>query len=84
MKALQYFSREYLKQCRDLTTDEILKFLEDFRNLHSRKTGTKLISLKVANSLLETFKTTARLRGVRYQTQIKTLMKDWVSGEGRF
>ncbi len=34
MKALQLFTDQSLKQGKQLGTDEILKFLEDFRLLH--------------------------------------------------
>jgi len=30
-RPVQYFSDEYLKQCKQLTTKEIVEFLEDFR-----------------------------------------------------
>lgn len=29
----QYFSPEYLKQCKQLTPDQIVQFLEDFRRM---------------------------------------------------
>lgn len=37
MKALQLFTDQSLKQGKQLGTDEILKFLEDFRLLHGVK-----------------------------------------------
>jgi hypothetical protein len=30
-RPVQYFSDEYLEQCKRLTTEEIVEFLEDFR-----------------------------------------------------
>ena len=81
MKAVQYFTDEYLEQCKQMSTAEILEFLENFRILHAEKTEetkSQLISLKVPGSLLATFRTKARLHGVPYQTQIKMLMKEWL------
>ena len=81
MKAVQHFSDAYLYQCRNLSSEQIVQFLEDFRLIHSpqRNPGTKLISIKVETDLLNTFKTRAKLDGVPYQTRIKALMQDSLS-----
>ncbi len=34
MRALQHFADEYLDRCRELTPDQIARFLEDFRMVH--------------------------------------------------
>ena len=49
MKTVQYFSDEYLRQCQDMTPDQIIRFLDDFRQLHGAETrsSSKLISIKV-------------------------------------
>ena len=79
MKTVQYFSDEYLAQCRAMSPDQVLRFLDDFRRLHgARPAPSKLISLKVPEDLLNAFKAQAQLAGVPYQTQIKTLMKEWL------
>jgi predicted DNA binding CopG/RHH family protein len=78
MTTVQYFSDEHLEQCRELSADQILQFLCDFQQLHSRqKSKTKLISIKVPEDLLGAFRTKAELAEVPYQTQIKKLMKQW-------
>ncbi len=80
MIALQTFSDDYLDSCKQMTSEQIVRFLDDFRQLHcaSSQTQSKLISLKVPEDLLATFKIKATLTGTRYQTQIKQLMSDWV------
>ena len=82
MKAVQHFTPEYLAQCRQMTPDQVIRFLEDFRTLHAQRgtgrTPSKLISLKVPEDLLDAFRTKARLRGRPYQTLIKELMRSWV------
>ena len=79
MKAVQKFSGEYLARCREMSADEIVRFLDDFRRLHGRRRSqSRLISLKVPEDLLAAFRAKARLRGVPYQTQIKALMSDWL------
>ena len=79
MKAVQYFSDEYLERCRDMTADQILRFLDDFRRLHGNKPArSKLISIKVPEDLLNAFKARARMANTPYQTQIKVLMKAWL------
>ncbi len=82
MKAIQYFTDEYLEQCKRMTHIQILQFLEDFRLLHSKAkpVKSKLISIKVPEDLLSAFKTRSELEGVKYQTQIKTLMKEYLRG----
>lgn len=78
-RPIQYFSDEYLKRAKELTPDQILQFLEDFRLLHShQQEKCQLISMKVEPSLLQAFKTKCQLLGVPYQKQIKELMKDWL------
>jgi predicted DNA binding CopG/RHH family protein len=82
MKAVQKFSDEYLERAQQMSADEIVSFVDQFRILHGSptvaKSKSKLISLKVPEELLETFKAKAELEGVRYQTQIKKLMADWL------
>jgi predicted DNA binding CopG/RHH family protein len=80
MRPIQYFSKEYLDQCREMTPDQIAAFLEDFRLLHAAAAvpaKSRLISIKVPEPLLSVFRMKAHLSGVPYQTQIKRLMKDW-------
>ncbi len=79
MKALQRFTDDYLENCREMTADQIIRFLDDFRRLHgSSPAPAKLISMKVPIDLLNAFKAKAALADRRYQTQIKELMKAWV------
>lgn len=82
MKPVQTFTDEYLAQCRQMTPDQVIRFLEDFRRLQaSRPARSKLISLKVPEDLLDAFRARATLEDVPYQTQIKRLMRAWVTGE---
>ena len=80
MRPLQYFSKEYLERCRAMTPEQIVRFLDGFRLLQSRgrRARSRLISMKVPETMLEAFKTKARLSGIPYQTQIKRLMCGWL------
>ncbi|VAX31133.1 hypothetical protein MNBD_NITROSPIRAE01-1054 [hydrothermal vent metagenome] len=78
MKAVQFFTDEYLEQCKKLSPDHIATFLESFRLMHAPKDKTKLISLKIPESLLTAFRRKCEASNVKYQTQIKILMKAWV------
>ena len=85
MRPLQFFSDEYLARCREMTPAQIVRFLEDFRLLHApkaRPAKSRLISLKVPEPLLESFRKKAALAGTPYQTQIKRLMSDWLEVPG--
>jgi len=78
-RPLQRFSDAYLERCRELSPEDIVRFLDDFRRLHGAATArSRLISLKVPEPLLVAFKAKARLHGVPYQTQIKTIMQAWL------
>ena len=80
MRALQTFSDEYLERCQGMSVEEKFDFIENFRLMHSQvKSPSKLISIKIPEHLLETFKQKAKLEGIAYQTQIKNLMIDWLA-----
>jgi len=78
MRPVQYFSDEYLEQCKKMTPEQILGYLESFRLLNNPEDKTRLISIKMPESLLKAFRTKCELNGVKYQTQIKNLMKAWL------
>lgn len=79
-RPVQYFDAEYLQRCRDMTPDQVIRFLDDFRQLHGApvSAGSRLISLRVPEALLNVFRTLAERQGVPYQTLIKRLMREWV------
>jgi len=80
MRAIQYFSKEYLERCSGMKPEQILVFLDEFRLLHSRrqKPKSRLISIKIPEPLLSAFREKARQAGTPYQTQIKVLMENWL------
>ncbi len=78
-KTVQYFTKEYLDQCKEMTPEQILDFLENFRMLiFEVPEKCKLISLKIEPSLLNAFKRKAELENIPYQTLIKKLMRNWL------
>ena len=80
MKPVQYFTDDYLEQCRKMKPEQVLQFLEDFRELQKlrKPVKSKLISLKIPKDLLDSFKAKARHTGRPYQTLIKELMREWL------
>lgn len=82
-RPVQYFSKEYLEQCKRMKPEDILKFLDAFRRLYSpaARKDSRTISVRVPENLLDAFKAKARLHEVPYQTQIKKLMMEWVTGQ---
>lgn len=81
-KSIQYFTPEYLEECKKLTPDQILEFLENYRTLiSSTPEKCQLISMKVEPSLLNAFKQKAKLEKIPYQIKIKELMRQWVINE---
>lgn len=79
-KPLQIFTDEYLEYCKQLTPDQIVGFLENFRQIaHAgRKTSSKLISMKIPEDLLAAFRFKSNAEGTPYQTKIKELMAQWI------
>lgn len=82
-RPVQYFSQEYLAVCKKMKPMQTLEFLDGYRMLagtapEALKKKTKLISLKVDVGLLEQFRLHCERRGVKYQTQIKLLMEQWL------
>ena len=83
MKTVQYLNIDYLERCSSMSADQILQFLDDFQQLHTPPTATKpvkskLISIKLPQDLLNTFRQQCEQNGMRYQTQIKQLMMEWI------
>lgn len=80
MKTIQLHNPEMVKQGQKMSTQQIAQFLEDFRLLHGsvKQQKSKLISLKVQPSLLTAFRFKCEQQNLKYQTQIKTLMTDWL------
>lgn len=87
IRPVQYFSDAYLEQCRNVSPQEIVEFLEQFRLLHSGEPPaqaphaaqkSKLISIKIPQDLLAAFQAKAKITGTPYQTQIKVLMRQWL------
>ena len=81
MKPVQYFSDEYIVQCRLIDAEAILEFLENFRLIQAPPAKSILISMKVPDALLKGFRRKSEILGVPYQTQIKNLMRAWLDGE---
>lgn len=81
-RPIQYFTPEYLEECKKMTPLMIAQFLEEFRllsNEHQTKQLQKLISIRVPPELLGSFRTKCKLEGKKYQTKIKELMRDWLT-----
>jgi predicted DNA binding CopG/RHH family protein len=82
MRPVQYFSDEQLARGRAMRPEQVVQFLDDFRQLHGGRLvapgSSTPISLRVPDALLRLFRARAAAAGVPYQTQIKRLMEEWV------
>ena len=81
-RPLQLASKtQLLEQSLDDVTP-IVQFLEDFRNMLDPRARhkSKLISIKIPEPMLAAFKYKASQAKIPYQTMIKTLMVEWLSG----
>lgn len=80
MRPVQYFTKEYLEHCRAMKPAQIVRFLDGFRKLRpgAPRSKSRLISMKIPEGLLKSFRTRCLREGKPYQTQIKSLMQDWL------
>lgn len=73
---------KFIQQCLKLKSHDVIKILEDYRTLGSipeiKEDKSILISIKIPESLLTEFKSACNSKNLKYQTQIKILMKDWL------
>ena len=77
-RPVQYFSDEYLHQCKNMSANEIAGFIESFRLMQQPAGKSKLISMKISESLLSAFRKKCEFKEIKYQTQIKNIMRQWV------
>ena len=78
MRPVQRFSAAYLESIRDVTPHETVRFLDEFRQLHAPRRPSRLISMRVPEELLASFKAKCGIEGSRYQSKIKELMAQWL------
>jgi predicted DNA binding CopG/RHH family protein len=81
-RPLQLASKTQLLEQNLEDVTPIVQFLEDFRNMLDPRARhkSKLISIKIPEPMLAAFKYKASQAKIPYQTMIKTLMAEWLSG----
>ena len=83
-RPVQYFTEEYIAQCKKMSLEEIVDKISEqqdfFWQMHLSKNFNEsvLISLKIPKNLLKQFRKKCEVSGVKYQSQIKSLMIDWM------
>lgn len=82
-RPVQYFNQGYIDQCQHMSHIEIIEKITEQQNLFWSLQNVDvdkscLISLKVNDLLLEKFKEACESHNLKYQTQIKKLMMNWV------
>lgn len=78
-RPIQYFSKSYLDQIKNITPTQAAEFVENYRQMiFSQPSKRKLISLRVPENILENFQQKAKLSGMKYQTMIVELMQKWI------
>ena len=82
MKSVQYFSKEYLKDCEQMSIEDHIRFLEHDAQLltEAQPSGAhtaplKLIGIKMPEDLLSILKLRAKREGVPYQSLMKKLLR---------
>lgn len=89
MDKIWVFTENYLKSCSKMKPLDVLNYLEDYKKTlkfelekydfkENEKIKSILISIKIPEDLLAEFKATCIKKGLKYQTQIKALMINWL------
>lgn len=74
-------TKQIHKRQKKLTPNQVLEFLDDFQSVvHGRDKKTKLISIRVPENILESFKVLTKEKNQKYQSIIIQLMRDWIKG----
>lgn len=72
-------AKQIHKKQKKLTPNQVVEFLDNFQNVvHGKDKKTKLISLRVPENILESFKTLSKGKSQKYQSVIVQLMREWV------
>jgi len=75
-------TKQFHKKQDDMSSDQILQFLEDFRTVtYGQDKKTKMISIRIPENILQTFKLQAQLQQRPYQSVIVELMRLWLKPE---
>ncbi len=68
-----------MKSNKKISPEEAVQFLENFRLMMARKDlESKLISIRVPENILNTYKTEAKLSGRKYQSLIVEAMRQFL------
>lgn len=72
-------TKQLHKKQKKLTPDQTLDFLDNFQKVMSGKDKkTKLISLRIPENILESFKVLTQEKNQKYQSIIVHLMREWI------
>ncbi len=72
-------AKQIHKQQPKLTPEQTLQFLDDFtKTMHGKDSKTKLISLRVPENIINTFKKKSQDQNRKYQSVIVQLMREWL------
>ena len=83
-RPVQYFTKDYIDQCKKMSLLEIVEKIDQqqqfFWKMHQEKNHDEsiLISLKIPKNLLKKFRALSDQKNIKYQTQIKVLMQEWL------
>lgn len=79
-RVVQRFTDEYLERCRELSAEDIARFLEEYRiSVGAANSSSRTFSLRLPESLLTAFEAQAHASGIPSQEKIRRLMRDWLA-----
>lgn len=72
-------TKQIHKKQKKLTPDQTIDFLDNFQNvINGKDKKTKLISLRIPENILESFKVLTQEKNQKYQSIIVHLMREWI------
>ena len=72
-------TKQIHKKQKKLTPDQTIDFLDNFQSvINGKDKKTKLISLRIPENILESFKVLTQEKNQKYQSIIVHLMREWI------
>ena len=79
MKAVQYFSDEYLEQCRGASPEAILEYLENFRLMLAQEPEKERLKLNLSAPLIHRLQIQCEREGEEASAVVEGLIEAWLS-----
>ena len=81
MKAVQYFTEEYLEQCRGASPEAVLEYLENFRLMLAQESDEDCLKLDLPASLIHRLRIKCGQEGGDASAIVEALIEAWLNAD---